>query len=97
MLLAHDTALDIPAAGELVPDLVIKEREAITDLRKEVLRGRALMHPGIVPTHNFEKVESGAGIFLVKMKICPGGKTSLLMTAARTKRKSSFVSTSLTG
>lgn len=62
--LAHDTALDIPVAVKLVPDLVVKDTEAIADLRKEVLRGMALAHPGIVRTHNFERDESGAGIVM---------------------------------
>src|SRR5436190_13304847 len=62
VLLAHDTALDVPVAVKLVPDLVVKDTEAVADLRKEVLRGMALMHPGIVRTHNFEKDEGGAGI-----------------------------------
>ena len=39
VLLAHDTALEIPVAVKLVPDLVVKDTEAIADLRKEVLRG----------------------------------------------------------
>jgi len=64
VVLAHDTALDIPVAVKLVPDLVVKDEEAIADLRKEVLRGMALMHPGIVRTHNFERDESGAGIVM---------------------------------
>lgn len=64
VVLAHDTALDIPVAVKLVPDLVVKDEEAIADLRKEVLRGMALMHPGIVRTHNFERDEGGAGIVM---------------------------------
>lgn len=49
---------------KLVPDLVVKDTEAIADLRKEVLRGMALTHPGVVRTHNFERDESGAGIVM---------------------------------
>lgn len=64
VMLAHDTALDIPVAVKLVPDLVVKDTEAVADLRKEVLRGMALMNPGIVRTHNFEKDEGGAGIVM---------------------------------
>lgn len=64
VLLAHDTALEIPVAVKLVPDLVVKDTEAIADLRKEVLRGMALNHDGIVRTHNFEKDETGAGIVM---------------------------------
>jgi serine/threonine protein kinase len=44
--------------------LVVKDTESVTDLRKEVLRGMALMHTGIVRTHNFEKDEGGAGIIM---------------------------------
>jgi serine/threonine protein kinase len=64
VLLAHDTALEIPVAVKLVPDLVVKDTEAIADLRREVLRGMALNHDGVVRTHHFEKVESGAGIVM---------------------------------
>jgi serine/threonine protein kinase/tetratricopeptide (TPR) repeat protein len=64
VLLAHDTALDIPVAVKLVPDLVVKDTEAVADLRKEVLRGMALNHDGVVRTHHFEKDERGAGIVM---------------------------------
>jgi len=64
VVLAHDTALDIPVAVKLVPDLVVKDTEAVTDLRKEVLRGMALNHDGVVRTHHFEKDESGAAIVM---------------------------------
>lgn len=64
VLLAHDTALDIPVAVKLVPDLIAKDTEAIADLRKEVLRGMALNHDGVVRTHHFEKDEFGAGIVM---------------------------------
>jgi serine/threonine protein kinase/formylglycine-generating enzyme required for sulfatase activity len=64
VLLAQDTALGIPVAIKLVPDLVVKDTEAINDLRKEVLRGMALNHDGVVRTHHFEKDESGAAIVM---------------------------------
>jgi|GEM_PF-4349368 len=64
VLLTQDTALEIPVAVKLIPDLVVQDVEAIADLRKEVLRGMALAHPGIVRTNNFEKDESGAGIIM---------------------------------
>src|SRR5688572_29661667 len=64
VLLAHDTALDIDVAVKLMPDTVTKDTEAIGDLRREVLRGMALAHPGIVRTHNFEKDEGGTGIVM---------------------------------
>jgi serine/threonine protein kinase len=64
VVLAQDTALDIPVAVKLVPDIVVKDTESVTDLRKEVLRGMALLHTGIVRTHNFEKDEGGAAIIM---------------------------------
>src|SRR5690349_553564 len=64
VMLAQDTALDIPVAVKLVPELGVKDTEAIADLRKEVLRGMALAHPGIVRTHNFDRDEGGAGIVM---------------------------------
>jgi|GEM_PF-2436017 len=64
VVLAHDHALDIPVAVKLVPDLVVKDTEAVADLRKEVLRGMALNHDGVVRTHHFEKDETGAGIVM---------------------------------
>lgn len=64
VVLAQDTALDIPVAVKLVPDVVVKDTESVMDLRKEVLRGMALMHTSIVRTHNFEKDEGGAGIVM---------------------------------
>jgi formylglycine-generating enzyme required for sulfatase activity/tRNA A-37 threonylcarbamoyl transferase component Bud32 len=64
VVLAHDTALDIPVAVKVLPTSVSSDSEGIVSLRKEVLRGMALMHPGIVRTHNFEKDEGGAGIVM---------------------------------
>src|SRR4030095_5564992 len=64
VVLAHDTSLDIPVAVKILPELSAKDAEAIAGLRKEVLRGMALMHSGIVRTHNFESDESSAGIVM---------------------------------
>lgn len=64
VMLAQDTALDIPVAVKVVPETVVKDTESVSDLRKEVLRGMALAHPGIVRTHNFDRDESGAGIIM---------------------------------
>lgn len=64
VLLARDTALEIPVAIKLLPDAVVKDTEAVADLRREVLRGIALTHPGIVRTHNFERDQSGAAIVM---------------------------------
>ncbi len=64
VLLAHDTALGCHVAVKLVPEAVVKDSEAIANLRKEVLRGMALTHSGIVRTHNFECDENEAGIVM---------------------------------
>jgi serine/threonine protein kinase len=64
VMLAQDSALDVLVAVKLVPDTVVKDTESVADLRKEVLRGMALAHPGIVRTHHFERDESGAGIIM---------------------------------
>src|SRR5436189_269972 len=47
VLLARDSKLGNAVAIKMVPELVVKDEEAINDLRREVLRGMALMHPGI--------------------------------------------------
>ncbi len=64
VLLAFDTKLRIHVAVKLVPDQLMADPEAAEDLRREVLRGIALMHPGIVRTHTFEQDESGAAIVM---------------------------------
>ncbi len=64
VVLAFDTKLHARVAVKLVPDELVADTAAIDDLRKEVLRGMALMHPGIVRTHQFELDESGAGIVM---------------------------------
>jgi serine/threonine protein kinase len=55
VLLAHDMALDVPVALKLIPKAVLHDTDGIANLKKEVLRGRALAHPGIVRIHNFEQ------------------------------------------
>ena len=64
VLLAQDEELGHPVAIKIVPDTVVKDTEAVTDIKKEVLRGIALTHPGIVRTHNFERDASGAAIVM---------------------------------
>lgn len=64
VLLALDEMLGQPVAVKIVPELLIKDTEAITDLKKEVLRGMALMHPGIVRTHTFERDAGTAAIVM---------------------------------
>ncbi len=64
VLLARDTKLQQSVAIKMIPDLVVKDAEAIDDLRKEVLRGMTLMHPGIVRTHYFERDDTRAAIVM---------------------------------
>jgi len=62
--LAQDTVLDIPVALKLVPEIIVHDTEGIANLKKEVLRGMALTHPGIVRVHGFEQHEKTAGIVM---------------------------------
>ncbi len=62
--LAHDEELHLDVALKLIPDLVVQDAEAIDDLKKEVLRGRALTHPGIVRTHDFARDAGSAAIVM---------------------------------
>src|SRR6185436_14280138 len=45
VVLAHDTALDISVAVKVLPNPLLNDSDGILALRKEVLRGMALMHP----------------------------------------------------
>src|SRR4030095_7818693 len=60
--------LEIPGAVKVLPDYAVKDPEAIRGVRKEVLRGMALTHSGIVRTHNFESDETSAGIVMEYVK-----------------------------
>ena len=64
VVLAEDTVLGVEVAVKILPDAVASDPLAVADLRKEVLRGRALTHPGIVRSHTFEQDENGAGIVM---------------------------------
>ena len=64
VLRAFDTKLRITVAVKLIPDQLVPDTEAVNDLRQEVLRGMALMHPCIVRTNHFELDESGAAIVM---------------------------------
>jgi len=64
VLLARDEELDQPVAIKIIPDMVMKDNESVNDLKKEVLRGMALTHPGIVRTHTFERDANGAAIVM---------------------------------
>ncbi len=62
--LVQDTVLDIPVALKLVPEIIVHDTEGIVNLKKEVLRGMALAHPGIVRVHGFEQQDKIAGIVM---------------------------------
>ena len=53
--LAYDEALGIEVALKLVPEEVARSAEDLENLRKEVLRGIALTHTGIVRVFSFER------------------------------------------
>lgn len=62
--LARDEVLEIPVALKVVPDSVVHDTEGIIDLKKEVLRGMALTHPGIVRVFSFEQENTAAAIVM---------------------------------
>ncbi len=62
--LAHDEVLGIPVALKLVPEAVAHSAEDLDALRKEVLRGIALTHSGIVRVYSFEKDAQTAAIVM---------------------------------
>jgi serine/threonine protein kinase len=64
VVLAYDTKLHLPVALKLVPDQLVPDTEAINDLRLEVHRGMALLHPSILRTHTLELDEGGAAIVM---------------------------------
>ncbi len=64
VILAQDTRLGIEVAVKMLLPSVASDASAVDGLRKEVLRGMQLTHPGIVRTYNFEQDERGAGIVM---------------------------------
>jgi serine/threonine protein kinase len=64
VVLARDTRLDTPVAIKIPSDALARDGSALESLRKEVLRGMKLTHPGIVRTYHFEQDEGGAGIVM---------------------------------
>ncbi len=54
VLLAQDNVLDIPVAMKVPPEQIMHDTEGLRDLKKEVLRGMALTHSGIVRIYSFE-------------------------------------------
>lgn len=64
VMLAHDGELGIDIALKLIPDLLIRDDEALDDLKQEVLKGMTLTHPGIVRTHGLVRDENLAAIVM---------------------------------
>jgi serine/threonine protein kinase len=64
VVLAHDTVLDLQVALKLIPETVVRDTEGIADLKKEVLRGMELTHPGIVRVFSFEQDATTAAIVM---------------------------------
>jgi serine/threonine protein kinase len=62
--LAKDQVLELPVAIKVVPEDVRRDTEGIADLKKEVLRGMALTHKGIVRVFSFEQDTSMAAIVM---------------------------------
>lgn len=62
--LAHDQVLGIAVALKLVPEALARSADDLESLRKEVLRGIALTHPGIVRVYSFERDASSAAIVM---------------------------------
>ena len=64
VLLADDEVLGVPMALKLMPEAVARDAEASNELKKEVLRGMALTHPGIVRVFSFERDATTAAIVM---------------------------------
>ena len=64
VLLAHDELLGINVALKLVPEALARCSEDLETLRKEVLRGIALTHAGIVRVYSFERDPTTAAIVM---------------------------------
>jgi serine/threonine protein kinase len=64
VLLAFDELLGINVALKLVPEALARCMEDLETLRKEVLRGIALTHAGIVRVYSFERDPTTAAIVM---------------------------------
>jgi hypothetical protein len=60
--LAFDTQLEQDVAMKVLPDLVMHDPEAVTDLKRETRRSLQLNHHHIVRIYDFNQDETGAGI-----------------------------------
>jgi len=62
--LGYDQVIGIPVALKLVPEELAASAHDLEALRKEVLRGIALTHPGIVRVYGFERDDRTAAIIM---------------------------------
>jgi serine/threonine protein kinase len=77
--LAHDKQLEQDVAIKVLPDVVMHDREAVTDMKRETKRSLQLNHHNIVRIYDFNQDEIGAGI---SMEFVDGETLS----AAKTER-----------
>ncbi len=62
--LAQDEVLGVPVALKLLPEEISRDAEELESLRKEVIRGIALTHSGIVRVFSFERDALNTGIVM---------------------------------
>jgi serine/threonine protein kinase len=62
--LAQDEVLGVPVALKLLPEEISRDTEELESLRKEVLRGIALTHSGIVRVFSFERDAQNTAIVM---------------------------------
>jgi serine/threonine protein kinase len=60
--LAHDQQLEQDVAIKVLPDVVMHDKEAISDMKRETKRSLQLNHHNIVRIYDFNQDERGAGI-----------------------------------
>ena len=60
--LAHDKQLEQDVAIKVLPDLVMHDREAVSDMKRETKRSLQLNHHNIVRIYDFNQDDKGAGI-----------------------------------
>jgi predicted Ser/Thr protein kinase len=60
--LAHDRQLEQDVAIKVLPDVVMHDREAVTDMKRETKRSLQLNHHNIVRIYDFNQDERVAGI-----------------------------------
>ena len=60
--LAHDQQLEQDVAIKVLPDIVMHDKEAVGDMKRETKRSLQLNHHNIVRIYDFNQDEKGAGI-----------------------------------